>query len=226
MILLRPWWLLALLPVAALALWHWRHRAAGEWAAVIDPALLAAVRRLGHLRPGGTDPSPFRRSGFRGGLNLAVPPRDRRAGGDPASRDPQLHATARRMDAIEIPALPIGYASFYTNQVQTGRFGAASRLAETGAVLAGFVAGAALLLTRQVPDTTRSLDAPAPALVASPALAAPPRRPRGRPPSGRRLLAEVRPDAIHAAALLDVAIYDLGTPFDSAAFRRALRRSG
>ena len=59
MILLRPWWLAALLPVAALALWLWRHRAAGEWAAVIDPALLPAMRRLGHLRAGGTDPSPF-----------------------------------------------------------------------------------------------------------------------------------------------------------------------
>ena len=59
LVLLRPWWLLALLPVAGLALWLWRHRAAGEWAAVIDPPLLAAMRRLGHLRAGGTDPSPF-----------------------------------------------------------------------------------------------------------------------------------------------------------------------
>ena len=59
LVLLRPWWLLALLPTAALALWLWRHRAAGEWAAVIDPALLAAMRRLGHLRAGTTDPSPF-----------------------------------------------------------------------------------------------------------------------------------------------------------------------
>ena len=59
MILLRPWWLATLLAVAATALWLWRHRTAGEWAAVIDPALLPAMRRLGHLRPGGTDPSPF-----------------------------------------------------------------------------------------------------------------------------------------------------------------------
>ncbi len=59
LVLLRPWWLLALLPIAALAVWLWRHRAAGEWAAVIDPHLLAAMRRLGHLGAGGADPSPF-----------------------------------------------------------------------------------------------------------------------------------------------------------------------
>ena len=59
LVLLRPWWLLALLPVAASALWLWRHRAAGDWAAVIDAHLLAAMRRLGHLGAGGTDPSPF-----------------------------------------------------------------------------------------------------------------------------------------------------------------------
>ena len=59
LVLLRPWWLIALLPVAALALWLWRHRAAGEWAAVVDPVLLAAMRRLGHLSAAGTDPSPF-----------------------------------------------------------------------------------------------------------------------------------------------------------------------
>lgn len=59
LVLLRPWWLLALLPVLASALWLWRHRAAGEWGAVIDPHLLAAMRRLGHLGSGGTDVSPF-----------------------------------------------------------------------------------------------------------------------------------------------------------------------
>jgi Ca-activated chloride channel family protein len=59
LVLLRPWWLLALLPIAGLALWLWRHRAAGEWAAIIDPVLLAAMRRLGHLGVGGTDAAPF-----------------------------------------------------------------------------------------------------------------------------------------------------------------------
>lgn len=58
-VLLRPWWLLALLPAAGLALWLWRRRAAGEWAAVIDPELLAAMRRLGHLSAGGADVAPF-----------------------------------------------------------------------------------------------------------------------------------------------------------------------
>ena len=57
--LLRPLWLLALPAVALLAAWLWRHRAAGEWAAVIDPPLLAAMRRLGHLRADRADPSPF-----------------------------------------------------------------------------------------------------------------------------------------------------------------------
>lgn len=59
LVLLRPWWLLALLPAAGLALWLWRHRAAGEWASVIEPELLAAMRRLGHLSAGGTDAAPF-----------------------------------------------------------------------------------------------------------------------------------------------------------------------
>lgn len=84
LVLLRPWWLLALVPVAALALWLWRHRAAGEWAAVIDPPLLAAMRRLGHLRAGATDPSPFLACAAAAllALGLAGPavPREQRAG--------------------------------------------------------------------------------------------------------------------------------------------------
>ena len=48
----------------------------------------------------------------------------------PPAKIPFFNATTRRMDALEIPALPIGYASFYTNQVETGRFGPAARLAE------------------------------------------------------------------------------------------------
>lgn len=57
--LLRPWWLLALLPAAAMALWLWRRRVAGEWAGVIDPALLPALRRLGHLSAAGADHAPL-----------------------------------------------------------------------------------------------------------------------------------------------------------------------
>ncbi len=72
MILLRPWWLLALLPVAASAVWLWRRRAAGEWAAVIDPALLPALRRLGHLGAGGADPAPFLALAAAALLSLAL----------------------------------------------------------------------------------------------------------------------------------------------------------
>lgn len=51
-LLLRPWWLLALAPVLAAALWVRHRRLAGEWAAIIDPALLPALRRLGTLSHG------------------------------------------------------------------------------------------------------------------------------------------------------------------------------
>lgn len=47
LILLRPLWLLALLPVALAVLWLRHRRAAGEWGAIIDPALMPALRRLG-----------------------------------------------------------------------------------------------------------------------------------------------------------------------------------
>ena len=52
LILLRPWWLAAL-PLIALA-WAWvrPRRAAGEWTAVLDPALMPALRRLGLLTDG------------------------------------------------------------------------------------------------------------------------------------------------------------------------------
>ncbi len=72
LVLLRPWWLLALVPVVVLALWLWRHRAAGEWRAVIDPALLAALRRLGHLRAGATDAAPFLACGAAALLALGL----------------------------------------------------------------------------------------------------------------------------------------------------------
>lgn len=52
LVLLRPLWLLALLPVIAAAIWVRRRRMAGEWGAVIDPALLPALRRLGLLTDG------------------------------------------------------------------------------------------------------------------------------------------------------------------------------
>lgn len=65
-LLLRPWWLLALLPVVLAALWVRHRRLAGDWAAIIDPALLPALRRLGALSDGRRDASlllPFLAAG-------------------------------------------------------------------------------------------------------------------------------------------------------------------
>lgn len=55
MLLLRPFWLLALLPVLALALWVRRRQLAGEWAGVIDARLMPALRRMGLIADGRTD---------------------------------------------------------------------------------------------------------------------------------------------------------------------------
>ncbi|WP_181701536.1 VWA domain-containing protein [Chthonobacter albigriseus] len=59
LVLLRPWWLLVLPVVAALALWRWqRGPSAGGWETVMPPAMLAAMRALGHLK------GETRRGGF------------------------------------------------------------------------------------------------------------------------------------------------------------------
>lgn len=49
LVLLRPWWLLVLPLVAALGLWRWRRPAAGGWERVMPPAMLAAMKALGHV---------------------------------------------------------------------------------------------------------------------------------------------------------------------------------
>ncbi|WP_299908867.1 hypothetical protein [uncultured Paracoccus sp.] len=55
LILLRPWWLLLVLPLIALALWQWQRRPdAGGWQAVMPPAMLEGMRQLGHLTIGGS----------------------------------------------------------------------------------------------------------------------------------------------------------------------------
>jgi len=141
----------------------------------------------------------------------------------PPNAIPYFNAATRRMDAVEIAPLPIAYASFYTSQVQTGHFGALHRLAEGGALLAGLVVGSTLILRRHAPDATRA---------GWRRLArrwSPVRRWQMRQAARggdllalRRLLAEVRPEAAEAAALLDLAIYQPGARFDPAAFRRAL----
>lgn len=54
LILLRPWWLAALLVALGLSLLLRRTgRSAGGWEQVMSPAMLKAMRRLGHLNPGG-----------------------------------------------------------------------------------------------------------------------------------------------------------------------------
>jgi Ca-activated chloride channel family protein len=90
LILLRPFWLLALAPVAALALWLWRRRAAGEWASVIDAPLLAAMRRLGHLHAAGIERAPFAACACAGlaALALAGPAVQREGAASFERRDP------------------------------------------------------------------------------------------------------------------------------------------
>ena len=139
---------------------------------------------------------------------------------------PFFNASTRAMDAVTIAPLPIAYASFYTAQVQTGRFGTAEQLGEAAALLAGLLTGGALILRRHTPDATRAR------LSGLARRLSPLRRWRLRRAarSGdllvlRGLLDEVRPEATEAAALVDAAIYGQGTRFDDAAFRRALRRT-
>ncbi|MFC0278332.1 VWA domain-containing protein [Falsigemmobacter intermedius] len=52
LIFLRPWWLAALLPLAALAWRLWRQSPHGGWARVISPQMLVLLQRDGWLRPG------------------------------------------------------------------------------------------------------------------------------------------------------------------------------
>lgn len=143
----------------------------------------------------------------------------------PPARIPYFNAATRQMDSVEIPALPVGYASFYSNQVETGRFDMAARLAAAGALAAGLVAGAGIILARQAPETGRAAWA---GLLRrwSPVRRWHLRRAArtGDLVALRRLLAETRPEAREAAALVEAAIYSPETHFDRAAFRQALRR--
>ncbi len=52
LVLLRPLWLLTLLPLLGV-LWWLRRRPTRGWAAIIDPALMPALRRLGLMTEGG-----------------------------------------------------------------------------------------------------------------------------------------------------------------------------
>ncbi|MGQ0563887.1 MAG: VWA domain-containing protein [Gemmobacter sp.] len=71
-LLLRPWWLVALLPVLVLALWVRRRQLAGEWAGVIDPRLMPALRRLGLIADGRADPLAMLPFVAAAGLALAL----------------------------------------------------------------------------------------------------------------------------------------------------------
>ncbi|MDN3712674.1 hypothetical protein QWZ10_14655 [Paracoccus cavernae] len=60
MILLRPYWLLALLALAALAVLRWRRGPdAGGWEAVLSPVMLAGLAALGQLGTGGKGAARF-----------------------------------------------------------------------------------------------------------------------------------------------------------------------
>lgn len=49
LVLLRPAWLLALIPLAALAIIVWRRRTAGGWEAIVAPELMAFLRARGDV---------------------------------------------------------------------------------------------------------------------------------------------------------------------------------
>lgn len=52
LILLRPWWLICLPLLIALAVWTRHRKLAGGWVAIIDPPLLPVLRRMGLLTEG------------------------------------------------------------------------------------------------------------------------------------------------------------------------------
>ena len=81
LVFLRPLWLLALPLIALLGLWLWRRPAAlGAWTTAIDPALLAAMARIGRVpeaRQGRVALVPLVAAGWVA-LALAGPAVDRR----------------------------------------------------------------------------------------------------------------------------------------------------
>jgi Ca-activated chloride channel family protein len=90
LVLLRPLWLLALAPLAVLALLVWRRRAAGGWEAIVAPEMLAFFARRGDLgAKGGRWPPllPFALAGLVV-LALSGPARLREEGAGFAQLDP------------------------------------------------------------------------------------------------------------------------------------------
>ncbi|WP_166507247.1 BatD family protein [Frigidibacter mobilis] len=148
---------------------------------------------------------------------------------------PYFDTETRQMAQVEIPALPIGYASFKENQVDAGRFSAGSRWLLAAAFLAGLGAGAAVLARWYRPDRARLVAArlvrhwsPVPrwhlrqAARSGDLLAL-----RGAAEQYLRPEEAVDPALRHAAlARLDAAIYGRGPAvFDTARFAADLRRA-
>lgn len=80
--------------------------------------------------------------------------------GEPGVLDPvkipYLDTTTHRLAHVEIPALAIGYASFYTGQVPTGQIGAGQIRALAGVCLAGLGVGLTIAALVLKPQSTRT----------------------------------------------------------------------
>ncbi|WP_229725966.1 hypothetical protein [Frigidibacter albus] len=68
---------------------------------------------------------------------------------------PYFDTKTRQMAQVEIPALPIGYASFRDNQVDAGRISAGSRWLLAATFAAGLALGAAVMARWYRPDRAR-----------------------------------------------------------------------
>lgn len=69
---------------------------------------------------------------------------------------PYFNTRTHRLDAVEIPSLFIGYASFYTGQVPRGRVGAGQVWMLVGMAGLGLALGLLLAATRYAPEATRA----------------------------------------------------------------------
>jgi hypothetical protein len=67
---------------------------------------------------------------------------------------PWYNTTTRRIEAVEIPAMPIGFASFYTGQTPTGRIGIGQMWGLGGALVLGVLFGLGFAAIRLAPETT------------------------------------------------------------------------
>ncbi|MDD2867308.1 hypothetical protein [Neomegalonema sp.] len=72
---------------------------------------------------------------------------------------PFFNTLTREMDRIEIPAMPIGYASFASSQIQGGETSPASRRGTVLALLLGMGGGLALLARSYAPEQAGALGA-------------------------------------------------------------------